>query len=144
LSRIVHAESPARERRRLLQLLALAADTLDNPSLPSDEARDLLSFMLMILAEIRRSARVTSQAWEKRGYWLKADAFIHDWSWVETCSGEIEKALQQNSSRWTKKLRDILAEHLGDVNIPKRILESKPWEGAWLRWRNQTASDPAA
>ena len=44
------------------------------------------------LREISESVNHTAEAWEKRDYWLKADAFRRQWAWVEKSMAGMKKA----------------------------------------------------
>jgi hypothetical protein len=94
LSRIIRPESAARARERILQATALAIRHAARQSPSSADRHDILAFIVLALDEISESVDASAAAWEKRGYWLKADRFRRDWIWVEQVKRKIETALR--------------------------------------------------
>ena len=47
-----------------------------------DEAHDLAAFIAAALKTISEGIDSSVAAWEKRGYWVKADKFRMDWAWA--------------------------------------------------------------
>jgi hypothetical protein len=58
------------------------------------DIQELSELLIAGLQEIQKSVNRTAAAWEKRDYWLKADAFRRQWCWVEDMLAVMTKALQ--------------------------------------------------
>lgn len=133
MSRVFRPQSAATERRKLLQSLALAVSVSKQSELDRMERRDLMAFSLQILNEIANSVKLTVSAWEKRGYWVKADRFMAEWQWVESSRLNIEEAYRKDGDWPQPAILDILEKHLATTTPPSRLLKDKPWKGAWSR-----------
>ncbi|WP_188645918.1 hypothetical protein [Marinithermofilum abyssi] len=59
----------------------------------TDEARDLAAFISLALQTIYD---VSVLAWEKRGYWVKADRFLMEWMWTGQYADKIKVAIFTN------------------------------------------------
>jgi hypothetical protein len=73
--------------------------------------------------------KATVIAWEKRGYWIKADRFMAEWAWVERMRIKVEAALERSEDWPDPKLHHQLEQHLGDVTLPARMRNKRPWIG---------------
>jgi hypothetical protein len=135
LARIIRPESAARLRERILQSTALAIRHAATQSPGSSDRHDILAFIVMALHEIAESVDASAIAWEKRGYWLKADRFRRDWVWVEQLRLKLEKALRDEDYAAAGDGVGQLSGHLAGVKIPTRMQRTTPWEGSWERWQ---------
>lgn len=135
LPRIVRPESAARLREGILQTTALAIRHAANQSPNSTDQPDILAFIVLALQQIAESVDNSAAAWEKRGYWVKADRFRRDWIWAEQLKGHIETALRDQDHAAAADGIGQLARHLAGTKIPNRMQQMKPWEGSWERWR---------
>jgi hypothetical protein len=127
-------------RSKLLQALALALAAEQQADGGKSERRDILAYVLQILDEISTSVTATSIAWEKRGYWVKADRFMREWSWVRTARERLMLALEKSEVQASSVVAPELAQRLSEVKIPARMRQTKPWTGAWESRNRQTAS----
>ena len=48
---------------------------------PDKTTKDLVAFVILALREIAAGIEKSVTAWEKRGYWVKADKYRMDWEW---------------------------------------------------------------
>jgi hypothetical protein len=135
LARIVRPESAARTRERILQSTSLAIRYAATQSQGSGDRHDVLAFIVLALHEIAESVDTSATAWEKRGYWLKADRFRRDWIWVEQVRLKIENALREQDLAAAGDGVGQLSGHLAGVKIPTQMQRSTPWQGSWERWQ---------
>jgi hypothetical protein len=131
LSRVIRTESAASQRKQLMRGLALALRRGLGGDVASGEQKDLLAFMLLTLDRITASVDRTAQAWEKRGYWLKADRFRLDWEWSTFCYQALEKALGEQDWEAARAVVPKLMQGAMEVDVPKRLKDARPWIGAW-------------
>ncbi|NTU60903.1 MAG: hypothetical protein HGA95_01025, partial [Caldiserica bacterium] len=77
----------------------------------TDKTRDLAAFIAIALQAIAGTIDTSVEAWEKRGYWLKADRFRLEWEWAGRLGAKMMEA--------TKK------EDLGTVSITAANITEK-------------------
>jgi hypothetical protein len=99
------------------------------------QTRDLAAFIAIALASIYETIDLSVAAWEKRGYWVKADRFRMDWAWTESLGAALRKALLADDWAGVAAVSAQLMQRLDDVTVPKRNQIGTPWVGAWERLR---------
>jgi hypothetical protein len=92
---------------------------------------DLAAFISLSLLEIHRTIDASVGAWEKRGYWVKADRFRMDWAWAETLGGSMKKAILGDDWMSVARVAAQVAEKLNSTKVPQRNRLGTPWVGAW-------------
>src|SRR4030067_135228 len=97
----------------------------------TDEAKDLAAFIARALKTISEGIDISVEAWEKRGYWVKADRFRMEWVWAGRLAGMMRQAVL--SEDWPKVAQTAaqVAEHLNGIVIPKNHRLGTPWVGAY-------------
>lgn len=134
MSRVLRTESATRTRELLLQAVAVALRGLVASSISEAQLRDRLAFTALALDQIALSANQTCAAWEKRGYWVKADRFRAEWNWLDQPRLELGRALDAGDLTRAAGLAAGLLVRLAGVHIPVRLRQTHPWEGAWSTW----------
>lgn len=131
MSRVISTGSASTERNRLKKALVLAIRELMKQSEPNDTSRDLIAFILLCLERITETVEESAEAWEKRGYWLKADHFRMEWEWARLLAERIRpNVLAENYSKIIPDLIE-LSKSLNDVTISDNHRLGTPWLGAW-------------
>lgn len=133
MSRVIRPQSAAGERRKLLQILAHVVTVSKTGEFDKVESKDMMEFTYTVLGEIAESITATVSAWEKRGYWIKADRFLADWSWVELVQKQVEESLEKEEDWPQPMILHKLEEHIGDITPPAQLRNTRPWIGAWSR-----------
>ena len=133
MSRVIKLETVGKERNQLIRATALAVRLLLQQKEIDPTTRDLAAFCTLTLAAIAETIDPSVEAWEKRGYWVKADRFRMDWLWA----GQLSQVLQQAvlADDWQKVAQTAVqvAQKLSDVKIPQRHRLGTPWIGAYDR-----------
>ncbi|HET7010690.1 MAG TPA: hypothetical protein VFI11_07945 [Anaerolineales bacterium] len=142
MSRVIRIQAAHRTRQHILQAMALAVRAAASPETDPQVERDILAFLDACLAELSKSVDETASAWEKRGYWLKADRFRQEWSWVERSSASLNQALGRRDLERSRACGMELATHLQHVRLPASRLQARPWAGAWKK-RNGSTRNPS-
>jgi hypothetical protein len=93
VGRVINPESAGKERTQLTRAVVLALRELMQKPDVDNQTRDLAAFIALALASIYQSIDISVAAWEKRGYWIKADRFRMEWAWSETLGGALRKSL---------------------------------------------------
>ena len=97
----------------------------------SENTKDLVAFIVLSLKAISDTIDPSVEAWEKRGYWIKADRFRMEWNWTGAISDELKNALLADDWALVAQLTGKVAEQLSNVKIPIRTKNNTPWVGAW-------------
>lgn len=144
MSRIVGKPSSARERLRLLGRIGQAMRHAAHDRLPPQEASDLLAYIALGLREILASVEQSTTAWEKRGYWLKADRFRLEWRWAETEYHAAADGLARRApANETLESLSELRRRTANLPVPARSPAGKPWAGASQAWAIAGERPPA-
>ncbi len=131
MSRVINTESAGKQRTQLTKAIVLAIRELMKQSEPGLPSRDLAAYIARSAREIGQTVDVSVQAWEKRGYWLKADRFRMDWEWADVLGRKMEQALRNDDWTQVALVAVQIAQKLGKVKVPARNRIGAPWEGAW-------------
>ena len=131
MSRVIQINGVGKERTQLTRATVLALRELAQQSEPTSKSRDLVAFIIITLEQIDRTVEESVLAWEKRGYWIKADRYRLDWSWTLKISKDLRQALFGEDWQQVAQSCVDLASKLNSVKLPKRHTLGTPWDGAW-------------
>ena len=131
MGRVINPDGVGKERTRLTRAVVLALRELMNQTEPDQETRDLAAFIALALKAISETIDKSVSAWEKRGYWIKADRFRMDWAWSEKYARDMKQALFQDDWGKVALTAAQVTEKLKDVKVPQRHRLGTPWVGAW-------------
>ncbi len=133
MGRVIKIESAGKDRTQLVKGIVIAMRELATQTEPDAQTRDLLAFITLSLQAIAETIDPSVEAWEKRGYWIKADRFRMDWQWTQMSAVALREALHgEDMGEVANRIADI-ARRLAHVKAPVRSLKGKPWSGAWAR-----------
>ena len=138
MSRVINPEGAGKERNRLSRAVILALRELMRQSEPNEQSRDLASFIALALLEIFETVDTSVIAWEKRGYWVKADRFRLDWEWTRQLGQKMAGAVLEDDWATIAVLSAQVAQKLMSVKVPVRHRLGTPWVGAWGHLRSHT------
>ena len=93
MGRVINPERAGKERNRLARSIVGALRRLGKQEEINDETRDLAAYIALALYAITDTIDPTVEAWEKRGYWVKADRYRMDWIWTEKYASRMQKAV---------------------------------------------------
>ena len=93
MSRIINPDSVGKERTQLTKGIVLAIRELAKQTDPGPDSRDMAAFIALALAVISEGIDVSVAAWEKRGYWVKADKFRMEWLWAGQYAAKMRAAV---------------------------------------------------
>jgi hypothetical protein len=131
LGRVINPDGVGKERTRLTRAVVLALRELMQQSEPDRDTRDLAAFIALALKAVSETIDTSVSAWEKRGYWIKADRFRMDWAWSEKYAGDMKQAVLQDDWGKVAITAAQVTEKLKDVKVPQRHRLGTPWVGAW-------------
>jgi hypothetical protein len=133
MSRIIQPDSVGKDRTRLTRSIALAVRELARQPDTGPAARDLAAFMALALQAVADGIDSSVAAWEKRGYWVKADRFRMEWGWAADFATRLRAALRADDWKTIAELAAQTAQKLAKVQIPERHRLGTPWVGAFER-----------
>lgn len=133
MSRLINPESAGKQRTQLTKGVVLAIRELMKQEQADENTRDLAAFIGLALIEIGETIDVSVQAWEKRGYWVKAERFRMEWEWVNQLGREMLDALKAEDWNQVAILSVRIAQRLQKVQVAERNRIGQPWIGAWQR-----------
>ena len=137
MSHIINPDSAGKERTRLTRAIVLAIRELAQKTEPGPETRDLAAFIALALKIVDGTIDVSVAAWEKRGYWVKADRFRMDWAW----SGQLAEIMRSAvlAEDWTgvAQASARIAGRLNKITVPPGHRLGHPWDGAWQELKNK-------
>jgi hypothetical protein len=137
LSRIINPDSAGKERTRLTKCVVLAVRELAHQTGPGAESRDLAAFIALALEAIAGTIDVSVAAWEKRGYWVKADRFRMEWAWAGVYAGALRQALLAEDWDNVAQAAAQAAQRLNKITVPPGHRLGTPWVGAWKALKSQ-------
>jgi hypothetical protein len=137
LSRIINPDSAGKERARLAKAVVLAIRELAKQEEPGTEARDLAAFIATALSIIAETIDVSVSAWEKRGYWVKADHFRMDWAWSEQVAAKMKVAVLSADWNAVAQAATTAGQKLNKITVPPGHRLGRPWVGAWEQLEKQ-------
>jgi len=140
LSRVINPDSAGKERNHLTRSVVLSIRELMRQAEPGSLAQDQAAFIALALRAIFETIDVSVAAWEKRGYWVKADRFRMDWAWSEHLGSAMEKAVLEDDWASVAHLAVQIAEKLKSVQVPQRNRLGEPWVGAFKQLKERSQS----
>ncbi len=133
MSRIINHDTAGRQRATLVKGIALALRELSRQGSVSDASRDLVAFIILALREIAAGIDPSVAAWEKRGYWVKADKFRMEWAWSGPLASKLQAALSAGDWTAVADLAAQVASKVSNIQVAERHRLGKPWLGAFQR-----------
>jgi len=96
-----------------------------------NEAKDMFATLVYLMRGIYDSALITVEAWEKRGYWMKADRFMRDWEWSAEFASNFEDVIRNDAWDLVPRLMAELVPHTADVQIKNMTRSPSTWQGSY-------------
>jgi hypothetical protein len=137
MSRIISIEGPGKIRNQHRRTIAEALRRLSLKQKLDNEAKDLAALIVFCLHGIADTVEQTTDAWDKRNYYLKADRFREEWRWVEPVTDQLSAVIYDG--RWSE-LADalvLLMPHFADVTIKKMTRKPSLWKGAYEKFMQE-------
>lgn len=128
MGRIINTASPGSERNRLRRTMAEILRHLMFKRGVDDEVKDMTATLVYALRGIAESVEVTTGAWEKRDYYVKADRFRLEWEWVTPAARRLEAVAREG--RWEDLPQELaaLAPRFADIRIAKMTRDATTWQ----------------
>lgn len=98
-----------------------------------NESKDMAAALVFLLREIHSGVIQSATAWEKRGYWMKADRFIREWQWTIEAAANIEDVIRNDAWDLLPRLMGELYPHTAEIELKKMTRPPSTWRGAYHR-----------
>jgi hypothetical protein len=131
LSRVINPESAGKDRTRLTKAIVLAIRELAKQQDVTEEARDLAAFISIALKTIYEGIDISVLAWEKRGYWVKADRFRMEWMWTGQYADKIKAAIFTDDWGTIAMTIPQIVQKFSKIEVSEKHRLGKPWVGAY-------------
>lgn len=137
MGRVINIHSAGKERTRLSKATVIAIRELMRQSDVNDQTKDLAAFIALSSEAISNTIEPSISAWEKRGYWVKADRFRLEWSWAEILGAKMRQSTLDEDWPTVASTVAQIAEKLRNVNVSERHRMGTPWVGAWKKLQDE-------
>jgi hypothetical protein len=131
MGRLINPDSAGKERTRLSKAVVLAVRELARQEEVGSTARDLAAFIALALQAIAGGIDVSVAAWEKRGYWVKADRFRMEWAWAGQLAAKMREAVLADDWATVAFVSSQIGQKLGKIKLAQHHRLGTPWVGAW-------------
>lgn len=136
MTQIINPSTPGKEREKLSKAIVITIRSFIRQQHHDDETNDMIAFIILALQVIAEGIDKSVSAWEKRGYWVKADKYRLEWQWAGATSIKLQKAFEKKD--WdgiALNLMEIM-ERFSDVKVSDRHRMGKPWENAYANYHD--------
>ncbi|RMG93941.1 MAG: hypothetical protein D6706_14510 [Chloroflexi bacterium] len=133
MGRVINTENPTKVRNFHRRTIAELLRRLSEKPQIDDEAKDMAALLVYSLREIHQSVEKTMEAWEKRGYWMKAERFLRDWHWVPEAAANIEDVIRNEAWDLLPELLADLFPRFADIQIKSMTRKPSLWRGAYKK-----------
>lgn len=131
MGRVINPDGTGKERARLAKATVLALRELMRQTKPDETSRDLAAFIALALLKIAETIDLSVTAWEKKGYWIKADRFRLEWDWSARIGEKMQSAVVADDWASIALLSAQVGGKLANIKIPERHRLGQPWVGAY-------------
>lgn len=131
MGQVINPDSAGKERPRLTKSIVLALRELMRQNQPDDHSRDLAAYMAIALQKVYDGVESSVEAWEKKGYWVKADRFRMEWQWAERTASQLRQAVLSEDWGSVAMVSAQVAQKLMKVDVPLHNRIGEPWIGAY-------------
>ena len=130
MGRLIRAASAGKERLLLEKGIVVAIRELVKQTSLDTSTYDLVAYIALSLKAISETIDESVAAWEKRGYWLKADHYRMEWAWTLKTGDDLRQALINED--WGNVTRIIaqVTQKIGSIKVAEKNRLGKPWVGA--------------
>ncbi len=131
MSRVINTNNPGTERNRWRRTVAEALRHLMSKRELDAESKDLAALVVIGLRGIAATIEQTTEAWEKRDYYLKADRFRMEWEWAGQTAERMAKMIK--ADHWAELPPQLAAllPHFADIRITKLTRGPETWQGCY-------------
>lgn len=133
MARVINTNSPGKRRSAQMRTVAEILRHLGQKTSIDEHSKDMVAAVIFSLRAIEATVEESAVAWEKRGYWKKADDFQQKWWWCSLSSVSLEKLVR--SGDWEEIPEAIfkLFPHFSDIKINRLTRDPSDWSGMYRK-----------
>jgi hypothetical protein len=131
MSRIVNTDSPGKRRSQSMRTAAELIRRLSQKDQIDDDAKNMLAMLVYCFRQIDEGIDQSALAWEKRDYWMKAEAFRQRWGWAGLAADEIASMLFDDGLERLLQMMVGLLPHFSDIKITKYTRKESLWQNSY-------------
>lgn len=131
MARVVNTNSPGKRRNHATRTIAEMMRRLSQKAEMDHEAHDMAACIVLCLREIDGTVIESITAWEKRGYWQKADKFQLEWMWAGQLASQMEKMIREDDWQQMPEMMMKLFPHFSGIEIKNLTRKADTWEGSY-------------
>lgn len=138
MSRVIKINNVGTERNRLVKSIVLAIRELMKQDKPDEKSLDFAAYIVLALEAITKTIETSVAAWEKRGYWVKADRFRQEWIWCEPAATQLQNYLFTGNWPGIAATSIMIADKLRTTKVSDKHRLGEPWKGSWKTLQKRT------
>lgn len=133
MARIINTNSPGKRRNAHMRTIAEILRHLSQQRGFNQQTKDMVAMLVFCLRAVDQTVEESIRAWEKRGYWKKADDFQQKWWWSSLMADAIEKRLRDGNWDEIPETMIKLYPHFAGIQINRMTRDPADWDGAYIR-----------
>ena len=133
MAKLIRSGSAGKDRILLEKGVVIAIRELAKQTGMDEKTRDLLAYITLSLKRIGETIDESVGAWEKRGYWVKADRYRMEWAWANHIGEEMKQAILSEQWADVARLTGQVTQKLSTVKISQRNRMGTPWVGSYKK-----------
>jgi len=134
MSRIISTNGPGKVRNQHRRTIAEALRRLSQKPRVDDEAKDLAALIVFCLQRMAETVEHTTEAWEKRDYYMKAERFREQWRWLDPAADQLGAVIYREAWDQLPATLVDLMPHFADIKIKQMTRKPSLWEGAYAKF----------
>ncbi|MFW6082439.1 MAG: hypothetical protein ACOC8C_00150 [Chloroflexota bacterium] len=131
MGRIVYTDTPGKTRHHYRRSVAEMLRRLSQKSHVDQEAKDQAALVVLCLQGIADTVDQTVRAWEDRDYWMKAEHFSREWTWLDPMADQLAALVYEGRWEQLPGLLGKLAPHFADITVKRMTRSPTTWQGAY-------------
>lgn len=133
MSRVININNPTKIRNQHRRTVAEILRRLSQKPQIDAESKDMAALLVYILRELKEGVEQSVQAWEKRGYWMKAERFLRQWDWTAEFAANIEDVIRNDAWDLLPELLAELFPKFADIQIKSMTRQPDLWRGVYKK-----------
>jgi hypothetical protein len=133
VSRVINTASAGKDRLLLEKGIVVAIRQLTEQTGLDATTRDLLAYIALSLKAIGETIDESVAAWEKRGYWIKADHYRMEWTWASNWGEEMKLSILKEDWADVARITAKVTQKMSKVKIAQRNRLGTPWVGSYQK-----------
>ena len=138
MARVINTNSPGKRRKAHIRTIAEILRLLAQQKTIDSQSKDMVAAIIFCLRGIDATVEESIVAWEKRGYWKKADDFQQKWWWCQLMANSMEEMVKADAWDQLPETMAKLFPHIADIKINKMTRKSDIWSGSYGKLMRET------